>query len=153
MSEIDVEKDCVQGVLLITPCALMFDPTELDPENGLILPMADVKRAALYNSPSNEFQSWLQVSGSSPVSYFSISSAETSPILACLKKWSPAKEIATPGLKQSSLTVSENTATVKKDEEKEKSGQFDVAFVSRLELLFLHKRIARTGLCFRALRA
>ena len=42
-------KDCVQGVLLITPCALMFDPTELDPDNGLILPMTDVKRAALYN--------------------------------------------------------------------------------------------------------
>jgi len=131
LSEINVEKDCVQGVLLITPCALMFDPTELDPANGLILPMADVKRAALYNSPSNEFQSWLQVSGSSPVSYFSISSAETSPILTCLKKWSPAKEIATPGIKQSS-PVKES---VKKDDEKEKSGQFDVAFVSSASYL------------------
>jgi len=150
LSEIDVENDCVQGILLITPCAIMFDPTELDPDNGLILPMADIKRAALYNrlgfwstfltilfilkvwnSPINEFQSWLQVSGSSPVSYFSISSAETSPILTCLKKWSPAKEIATPGLKQSvPFKVS-----VKKDDEKEKSGQFDVAFVSSASYL------------------
>ncbi|CAG5110452.1 Oidioi.mRNA.OKI2018_I69.chr2.g4853.t1.cds [Oikopleura dioica] len=137
LSEIDVEKDCVAGVLLITPCALMFDPSQPDPENGLILPMADVKRAALYNSPSNAFQSWLQVSGSSPVSYFSISSSETSPILTCLQKWSPARQVATPGLKAPKPTPkqAENHDENEENSEKEKSGQFDVAYVSSASYL------------------
>ena len=50
------------GVLLITPSAVMFDPTNPQcPDDGLILPMVDVKRAALYHINNNKSQAWLQV--------------------------------------------------------------------------------------------
>lgn len=112
LSEIDLDQDCICGVLLITPCALMFDPTNPNPDDGLILPMAEVKRAALYNSPSKNVKSWLQVSGKTQVAYFSVSSVETGPLLSCLQKWSPAKHVATPALKLPVQTKDQRTADV-----------------------------------------
>jgi len=108
-------KNETAGVLLITPSAVMFDPTIANsPDDGLILPMSEVKRAALYHINNNTSHSWLQVSGGPErVAYFGIEATETSPILRCLKKWSPAKSIATPALTNKSQNTSnteENSA-------------------------------------------
>ena len=51
--------------------------------------------------------------GPERVAYFGIEATETSPILRCLKKWSPAKSIATPALtniSQNSSNTEENSA-------------------------------------------
>ena len=55
-------EDELCGVLLITPSAVMFDPTDPQgPDDGVIIPMGDVKRAALYHINNNKSQAWLQV--------------------------------------------------------------------------------------------
>lgn len=95
LAKVEMEKE-VNGVLLITPSAIMFDPEiSTNIKDGIILPMTDVKKAALYHINNNTSKAWFQVSGSSKVAYFGIESSETSPILRCLQKWSPAQIIKT----------------------------------------------------------
>ena len=61
LAKADMESE-LSGVLLLTPSAVMFDPTNPEsPDDGLILPMGQVKRAALYHINNNTSQAWLQV--------------------------------------------------------------------------------------------
>jgi hypothetical protein len=56
-----MEKE-VNGVLLITPSAIMFDPEiSTNIKDGIILPMTDVKKAALYHINNNTSKAWFQV--------------------------------------------------------------------------------------------
>ena len=41
-------KNEISGILLVTPSAIMFDPTQNLPELGLIIPINDIKRLEIY---------------------------------------------------------------------------------------------------------
>lgn len=113
LAKVDIAQE-LSGVLLITPSAVMFDPTNpTTADDGLILPMGEVKRAALYHINNNKSQAWLQVSGASVVAYFGIESGDTAPLLRCLQRWSAAKNIATPALPR---TASQSGETPNKPE-------------------------------------
>ena len=67
LAKVDIGQE-LSGVLLITPSAVMFDPTNPSTaDDGLILPMGEVKRAALYHINNNKSQAWLQVIDSFPL--------------------------------------------------------------------------------------
>lgn len=91
-------KNEISGVLLVTPSAIMFDPTNNLPDQGLIIPVNKLKRAALYNVNNNSDDkiSWLQVSSGTEVAYFGVDFEQANPLLRCLQKWSSAKHLATP---------------------------------------------------------
>merc|ERR1711892_720281 len=103
----------IGGVLLVTPSAVMFDPSApTTPELGLIIPINDVKRAALYNVNNNSRISWLQISSRETVAYFGVSVDNATPILRCLQKWSSAKFVATPGvLRRDTRTITGDRET------------------------------------------
>merc|ERR1711892_47659 len=103
----------IGGVLLVTPSAVMFDPSAPPtPELGLIIPINDVKRAALYNVNNNSRISWLQISSRETVAYFGVSVDNATPILRCLQKWSSAKFVATPGvLRRDTRTITGDRET------------------------------------------
>lgn len=103
----------ISGILLVTPSAIMFDPTQNLPELGLIIPINDIKRAALYNvnkNTSDDKISWLQVSSGVTVAYFGVDLNKANPILRCLQKWSSAKHLATPVQRKHRKESESNTA-------------------------------------------